>query len=186
MHCPSLDNELGQPFLLRNRNHILRKGYTAKTKGKQQFVPFWNWYYNNTDKFEKLNKLLGFEAAVYGEWIWPENPCTIVYDKNPDNFIAYDIWDWQEKRFYPTPRIPLVAAGFDVPPLLIEPIKSLSELPPLLNVVSDWSAQSDKQREPCQIKREGVYVKVVQGNGIIARYKMVRFDYKPGLFFDDN
>jgi hypothetical protein len=186
MHCPSLADKLGQPFMVRNRNHILRKGYTAKTKGKQQFVPFWNWYYANVDKFEKLNEFVGFEAAVYGEWLWPKNPCTIVYDfdRVPANFIAYDIWDYANKRFYPQARSALSGAGFTLPPLLIDGIKNLNDLVPLLSETSDWSAPADKQKEACQIKREGVYIKVCQQEQIIARYKMVRPDYKPGLFFE--
>jgi hypothetical protein len=187
MFCPSLESEVGQPFMLRNRNHILRKGYSAKTKGKQQFVPFWNWYYSHADRFEKLNNLVGFEAVVYGEWLWPKNPCTIVYDfkKVPNNFIAYDVWNWHEKKFHPYPRAVLSMAGFDLPPLLMPTISSLNVMPSLLNDISEWAAPADKQIEPCQCKREGLYIKVSDGDRMIARYKMVRPDYKPGMFFSE-
>ncbi len=186
MHCPSMADDIGQPFMLRNRNHILRKGYTAKTKGKQQFIPFWNWYYANVEKFEKLNKLVGFEACVYGEWLWPENPCTIIYDKAPDKFIAYDIWDAQYGHFMSESRARLIESGFAVPPLLLENITNLNDLLPFLNQTSPWSAPADKQLEPCHVKREGVYIKVREKGTISRRYKMVRSDYKPGLAFGDN
>lgn len=184
MYCPSLADDIGQPFLLRNRNHILRKGFTAKTKGKAQFIPFWNWYYSNIDKFELLNKLVGFEACVYGEWL--QKPCTIIYDKLPDKFIAYDIWDYQEKRFYPQAWFTLVQAGFSVPPMLIDGIRHVNQLPHFLNETSPWSADESKQLAPGNSKREGVYIKVCSLNQVIARFKMVRADYKPGLSFDDN
>lgn len=60
------------------------------------------------------------------------------------------------------------------------------ELVPMLAGTSEWSATADKQIEPQHAKREGVYVKVCEGGEIIARYKMVRPDYVPGLSFSDN
>lgn len=186
MYCPSLVDQLGQPFMLRNRNHILRKGFTAKTKGKQQFVPFWNWYYEHVDRFSALNDSLGYEACVYGEWM--EQTCTIVYDKQllPDKFIAYDIWDHHNQWFIADARDHLTAAGFTVPPLLLREVKSLADLPPLLDGPAAWAAPADRQLDPAQTKREGVYVKVCHRNVIAMRYKMVRPDYVPGLSFDDN
>jgi len=187
MYCPSLVKEIGQEFILRNRNHILRKGFSAKTKGKKQFVPFWNWYYSNTDKFEKLNKIVGFAAGVYGEWLWPENPSTIIYDFDvvPDKFIAYEIWDYHTESFYPSARIVLQHAGFTVPPLLLPRVEKLSDLLPLLEQKSEWSAPAAKQKEPCQTKREGLVIKMPLLENQM-RYKMVRADYKPGMWFDDN
>lgn len=56
----------GNP-VVRNRDHILRKGFHKKgSAAKEQFGPVWNWFYAHKGCFEKLAALGPF--SVYGEW----------------------------------------------------------------------------------------------------------------------
>lgn len=161
--------------IIRNRNHILQKGYGRKrTPAKMQFTRIWNWYYENAEKFERLNKAIGFPASVYGEWMYYQ--ATIYYDRLPSFFMAYDIYDSENKRFIATPlaRMHLKNAGFNVAPLLQVGVKNYEELTKLLTT----SPFSDE-------RREGVYVKVTDGVSVTHRFKMVRPDYKPGVHFGE-
>lgn len=88
--------------LLRNRDHILRKGYDAKTPAKRQFVPAWNWVHKHEDELKELSKRLEATAVVYGEWMFAEH--SIGYDRLPDFFLAYDIWD-SDRRLFLSPRV---------------------------------------------------------------------------------
>jgi hypothetical protein len=172
----------GQP-IIRNRNHVLRKGYGRKrTNAKLQFAPIWNWYYESVEKFERLNDALGFYASVYGEWMYFTG--TIFYDKLPAYFVAYDIWDSEERCFLPptVTRAALERVGFAVPPLLQIGVKSYDELVSHF-VQSAWAAAPELQSRPGNALREGVYLKVFDENKITHRFKMVRQGFLPGENF---
>lgn len=74
--------------LIRNRDHILRKGYVKETAAKKQFASIWGWFYNHKKAFEHINKLGPY--SVYGEWCVAQHG--IAYTKLPDWFIAYDLY----------------------------------------------------------------------------------------------
>lgn len=173
----------GQP-IIRNRNHILAKGYGRKrTNAKLQFASIWNWYYEHQNRFEKLNDLLGFNASVYGEWMWFIN--TIHYDKLPDYFIAYDIYD-SDNKFFLNPlnaREALMKCGFSMPALLEVGVKRYDELAMFLNRPSAWAAGPDKQNRPENQMMEGLYFKAFDSQKMTHRFKMVRPSFKPGENF---
>lgn len=156
----------GQP-VIRNRNHILNKGYGRKdTPAKKQYAPVWNWFYTNTYKFLALEKLLGFMPSVYGEWLYARH--TIVYDRLSDYFVAYDIYDpdmhvWLSPDRY---RDALTEAGFAVVPKLAWGPVTADELIVLRDERSEFSSTS---------QREGLYLKTAKPRDICGeRLKMVR------------
>jgi hypothetical protein len=85
----------GEP-IIRNRDHILRKGYVKDTPAKKQFASIWGWFYEHKEAFEKLNEQMG-TVSVYGEWMIQQHG--MIYDRLPDWFIAYDVYDWEAGRF---------------------------------------------------------------------------------------
>jgi hypothetical protein len=156
----------GEP-LVRNRNHILNKGYGRKdTPAKNQYAPLWNWFYYNADRFYKLEKELGYMPSVYGEWLYARH--TIEYDLLPEYFIAYDIYSPVEKTFLCTDvyRDLLTAAGFTViPRLSVGPI-TVENLISFRDGTSVFSTH---------MQREGIYLKTMNKEGYMGeRYKMVR------------
>lgn len=156
----------GNP-IIRNRNHILNKSFTnRKTSAKMQFASIFGYFYNHIDKFDKLNNEIGFEASVYGEWMYATHG--IHYDLLPSIWISYDIYDWQKNRFLPPPiaREALQKCGFCVVPILKQgKVKSYEELASLTQVNSKFSSSE---------KIEGIYVKVFDAKSMTNRFKMVR------------
>lgn len=161
--------------VMRNRNHILGKGFIAKTPAKMQFSGIWNWYYQNSKKFETVNELAGTEVGVYGEWLVAVNG--IRYDKLPSVFLPFDIYD-PERGYYLDPgesRRILEQAGFNLTPLLWQgPVKDYEQLVGFCQETSPFASE----------RREGVYVKVGDGKKVVARYKMVRQDFLQGCHWN--
>lgn len=85
--------------VLRNRNHILKKGYIEKdTPAKLQFRPAWNWLHQHNSDIQKVAKLLDTPVTIYGEWLYAKH--SIIYDRLPDLFLAYDIWSVEDGEFF--------------------------------------------------------------------------------------
>jgi atypical dual specificity phosphatase len=160
----------GEP-IVRNRAHILRKGYSkCKTPAQIQYQRFWSWFYDNINKWRNLNKELEFEASVYGEWLYARH--VVEYNALPSLFIAYDIYNSSTRLFLPPEesRRALLACGFEIPQLLGEGIFTTQELISLRDGDSKFSSISP---------REGIYLKSSDGT---QRYKMV----SPWFKSDDN
>jgi atypical dual specificity phosphatase len=158
--------------VIRNRNHVLRKGYMKDTAAKKQFLPAWNWFYENRKAFEALE---GF--TVYGEWLLALHG--IRYDRLPTLFVAYDLYDQETGQFVATHKaremmegaglttVPLIKAGF---------VSGWDELVVMCNDPSTYSSTD---------KREGLYVKFSDSKHVTGRYKMVRPDYVQGALWDE-
>jgi atypical dual specificity phosphatase len=159
----------GHP-MIRNRDHILRKGYQKSTPAKMQFASIWNWFYSNEKKFEKLSDIYP-TASVYGEWMYAVHG--MVYNKLPSLFIAYDLYDYTDQHFVRTDlaRAALESAGFCVVPLLHKgPIEDYVQLETMTLQPSNYA----------DAPREGIYVKVSEGKWVDYRFKMVRQGFVQG------
>jgi len=161
--------------VIRNRDHILNKGFLKNTPAKKQFVPAWNWFYENKEKLQAL--LSNGTWSVYGEWMVGRHGMS--YNKLPDWFIAYDIYDYHHGWFLGprTARRLLVEHGFSVPPLLFNGhLETPAEVEEYTRHSAEW----------CEGEVEGVYIRV--GDEIVKhRFKMVRADFERGLpEFGDN
>lgn len=161
--------------VIRNRTHILKKGYIRKkTPAKLQFRPVWNWFYDNISKFKKLES--HGSLVLYGEWMWALHG--IHYDKLPDWFIVYDIFDLNYKK-YLSPNIRrkiLEDIGFVNIPLLHKGPIALKELHKLCNQPSAYSSID---------QREGIYLKNSDEKFTVDRYKLVREGYIQGCNWDN-
>lgn len=163
----------GEP-IIRNREHILRKGFMKDTPAKKQFASIWGWFYDHRENFEILNDLLG-PVSVYGEWMVQIHG--MVYDSLPDWFLAYDVYDYETEKFL-DPQLAMDAlqkSGFSVVPTLKIGVSSYEELETMANDNSPFAA----------IPREGVYVKVSDGKWQVDRFKMVRQGFVQGGLFDN-
>ena len=168
----------GNP-IIRNRNHFLAKGKTGHLRGpaKMQFAPIYNWCYENRDKFETLNNILGFEVSIYGEWLLALHG--IKYDKLPCYFIPYDLYDSESNQFLSTKIATksLKEAGFDTTPVLHE-----GRLP-------NWEIFdtfcSEKSIFSSTDIREGVVVKISNDRYLTNRFKMVRQGFIQGCHWNE-
>ncbi len=167
----------GNP-IIRNRNHLLNKAFIQrKTASKMQFASIHNYFYSNMEKFEAINDKLGFPASVYGEWMYAVHG--IEYDKLPDLWIPYDIYDWQEDKFLPSTvsRTILTEVGFHMPTLIhTGRVKNYEQLEAFCEEKAAWSPE----------KREGIYIKVNDKNKLVRRFKMVRQGFVQGSKWSDD
>ncbi len=161
--------------VIRNSNHILSKGYVKETPAKKQFASVFNWFYKHKDRFEILNNLAG-PVGVYGEWMIAQHG--MEYDKLPDWFMAFDLYDYEARQFVCTEkaREVLVESGFSVvPQLYYGRVESFEQLERLANEPSSFTTKGP---------REGVYVKVSDEWWVTDRFKMVRQGFKQGGLWD--
>ena len=159
--------------VVRSRSKILRKGQHLKNPSQTQFASAWNWMHENKGKFELLEERGSF--TVYGEWMIQQHG--MVYDKLPDWFIAYDIFDYEKGHFLmPDESLALLSyCGFCITnQLFYGKLDSYEQLESMANGESTFASA----------KREGVVVKVTDGNQRIY-FKMVRQGFDQGSLLSD-
>lgn len=163
--------------LIRNRDHILKKGFYKDTAAKEQFRSTWNWFYQHKGRFEALRDAGPY--SVYGEWCLAQHG--IEYTRLPEWFVAYDVYDFEKSLFLPPPaaRKLLGDIGFTLPRLLHQgvydrPEDDYAKLTAWANEPAEWS----------DTKAEGVYIKVYDDKQITHRFKMVRSDFERGKLWD--
>lgn len=158
----------GHP-VVRSRSRILRKGQELKNPSQKQFASAWNWMHDNRHKFEWLEKHVG-PVSVYGEWMVQQHG--MEYDYLPDWFIAYELFDYEKRISLDPVRAAnyLLMAGFEAIPI---------ESPVLL---PSWEVLEEmanrKSHFHTSARREGVVVKVSDGEKITHRFKMVRQGFR--------
>jgi len=140
---------------------------TAQSRGsvlvpgmQRQYQPLWRWI---AEHEERLRTGLGARRILFGEWCYAKH--SVSYDRLPDWFIAFDIYDRDTRRFWSrTRRDPFAAKlGLSVPPLLAEGHFSLDDLQRLMGPSRFGS-------EPM----EGMYLRADDGEWLVARAKLVR------------
>lgn len=167
----------GSPPIVRNKNHILVKGYGRKgTNAKAQYAPLWNWVYEHAKQFAALKGYFSEVVGVYGEWLYAQH--TIPYDFAPDDFIAYQIYRPSLGAILDPEitREALAQAGFFTPHLLATHVSHYDQLAALTCEISSWSLVE---------RREGVVVKIGDGERLVSQFKMRRFDFQPREGFND-
>lgn len=169
-NCAIMMDDEGNP-IIRNRTNILKKGYVKDTPAKIQFRSIWNWFYDNRKKFEQLNNIFGEPVAVYGEWVLALHG--IRYNKLPDYFIGFDIWIPSRDLFVRTDhsREFLSNVGISIPNLIKSgAINSFNDLDEMVKLPSLFSDELI----------EGVYIKIIDHEKVIKRFKFIRQDYSQG------
>lgn len=159
----------GHP-VVRNRTKILRKGQEMKNPSQAQFASAWNWMHQNKSMFDVLDEHGPY--SVYGEWMIQQHG--MEYDALPEWFIAFDVYDW-EKDHYIDPKKAdniLRECGFSViPTLLYGKLDSYETLEEFANGPSIFTLDA---------KREGIIVKVSNGESVTTKFKMVRQGFEQG------
>ncbi len=178
-----LHPELG--LIIRNRDHVLRKGYYKETGAKEQFRSIWNWYYENEDKFKTLNQLGSY--AVYGEWCIAQHG--VFYNRLPDWFVAYDLYDYELKKFISPTNARFILEGlkFATPyKYKLDDFKKYSKeriidyLKYLTRIPGAWSNSTETTTN----EAEGIYLKTYDEKFVINRFKMVNPTFVRGALWN--
>lgn len=169
-------------FYVRNRQHILSKGYLHKNASGKQFRPLWNWLVQNQGRFQLLNRMEPFSeedpATVYGEWMWMAHG--IHYTALPSLFFAFDLYDARSGKMLSDRcqvRHMLADAGFELPRLLhFGKVHNEHQFHTLLSSNTTLCLKPEPQ--------EGIYIRYMDyEEKAEKRYKMVRGDFEGGKFF---
>lgn len=157
--------------LIGNRNHIINKAYTgARTAAKLQFSSIWTWWYDNNGLFKSLQEAGPY--SVYGDWMFMQHG--MHYDLLPSLFVAYDVYNYEVGEFLDPKNATTILqeCGFSVVPLLhYGLVEGFDQLEKLANQSSAFASNE---------KREGVYLKVTNGEYVTDRFKMVREGFEQG------
>ncbi len=109
--------------------------------------------------------------VLFGEWCYAQH--SIFYDRLPDWFLAFDVFDGSEGRFWSVERrnALLSLSGLAAVPQVATGRFSVPELLKLLN---GQSAYGD-------LLREGVYLRRERGGWLEGRAKVVRAEFAQAI-----
>lgn len=172
---------------LQSRGHFLTGGSREK-----HFNLFKQWA---NGIVASLHPALGTRYRMYGEWLYAKH--TIFYDRLPHFFLEFDILDVETGDFLSTERrhellkalpvrsVPVLFSG-----ILKDPEQLLDLIGPSSAKSADWREQLEeagrmrgldferihRETDPSDLM-EGLYIKVEEEGGVVARYKYVRADF---------
>lgn len=150
--------------VLRNRSHILKKGYSKiRTPSKEQFKSAWNWVNDHRKDIQSISKILMSDVTIYGDYMFAYH--SVKYNKLPDWFIAYDIWVVEDNKFLAPNRVEDLLSKTNIS--YIKPVKTT------LNDVSDVIKMSELPSDYTDGVREGIVIKTVDGDFMKDSYKVV-------------
>lgn len=139
-----------------NRGQYLAQPYPG------QFQRLTSW----TMRYElALSEALDEDRIVFGEWCAARH--SVAYDRLPDWFLVFDVYDRVRSRFWSTARRDALAyeLGLSVVPLLFQGHTTLSALKQVL-----MTANSHFRSGPA----EGIVVRKQSAEWLTARAKLVR------------
>ncbi len=142
---------------LQNRGHYLLPPFTG------QWSPLTKWV--NLHQ-ENLFDILLDRFILFGEWCYAKH--SIFYNQLPDWFIAFDIFDKKEQKFFSRERRDLFVSqlGLYVVPLISFGYFSLTELKEI-SFVSRFGNELN----------EGIYIRYDDKDWLIKRAKLVRPEF---------
>jgi hypothetical protein len=162
--------------ILRNRNHILKKGYIDKdTPAKLQFRPAWNWLHKHEDDIKLISELCYSPITIYGEWMFAKH--SIYYDKLPDLFLAYDIWSVEDREFL-SPDV--VSELLDKTSISYIRSKKM-----ILNSIKEVIFLSEFESEYRDGVREGIVIKTSNGRFVDRCFKVVNNQFERRQDFNE-
>jgi len=150
--------------ILRNREHILNKGYTKiRTNAKKQFTSAWNWLHSHENDIKLIEEIWQSPITVFGDWMFYSH--SIFYDKLPDLFIAYDIWSVEDHKY--------------IAPDVVESLlkqTSINYIKPnkiTFNSIQEIIDYSEKDSDFKNGIREGIVIKTSEGEFLKDTFKVV-------------
>lgn len=130
-----------------------------------QFAPLWPWI---ADRSAGLSRVLKPDRILFGEWCFAVH--SVRYDRLPDWFLAFDVYDCLTGRFWSAKRRDQSLSELRIctVPRLFAGRTSLSKLQEIL------------RSEPSRLSSEaleGLYLRCEDGQWLEGRAKMVRPEF---------
>jgi ATP-dependent RNA circularization protein (DNA/RNA ligase family) len=157
----NLGISVGPDGTLRAQN----RGQYVNAPSADQFGPLSRWMALHENS---LFDALGTNLTLFGEWCAVRH--SLLYDKLPDWFVLFDVYDRSVARFWSTGRRDALACdiGLSAVPMLF---KGKTSLPALKNMVQVTPSQF------CHGPLEGIVIRRESPEWLIMRAKLVRADF---------
>lgn len=145
-----------------------RGSYLERAHAAAQFRPLWPWL---AAREARLIELLGVDRILFGEWCYATH--SVFYDRLPDWFLGFDVYDRRAERFWDSRRrndllrelglhgVPLLGRGEYTPERLRELVSGPSR-------VGSGAM-------------EGVVVRQEEGGFTARRAKLVRAEFTQAI-----
>jgi RNA ligase len=155
---------LGISFDARGDIHFQNRGNWLEGKFTGQWERLRGWA---AAQEQSLREHLPHGHVLFGEWCYARH--SVGYDHLPDWFIAFDIYDSLETRFWSTVRRNHILERIGIPPVpkVAHGRFCIEELMNMLDAQSDFSTSL----------REGVYLRQENEDWLIHRAKLVRPEF---------
>jgi hypothetical protein len=149
----------GGSIRVQNRGSWIERG------AHPQFQPLWSWI---SQRHQHLTNVLQSERILFGEWCFAIH--SVRYDRLPDWFLGFDVYDRAAERFWSSPRRDALfaKAGVHTVPRLYAGRFRLSDLKGIL------------RSEPSRLgtgPMEGIYIRREGSEWLDARAKLVRPEF---------
>ncbi|KAI8611115.1 hypothetical protein BC830DRAFT_686468 [Chytriomyces sp. MP71] len=155
-------NSDGVKIIAQNRTHIVTSASHA------QFAGLGAWVFRNQDA---LHRILAKGCILFGEWVVARH--SVSYDLLPDVFVAFDIYDIREARFYSRMRFDAALEGSGISKVPRVDVSHLGMVTKedLLRLIEEWSSFSSTER------REGLVLRLDKQDHLMSKAKVVRPDF---------
>lgn len=174
-------------LLLQSRGHFLTGGYRER-----HYNLFKQWA--NNYKYA-LYEVLGERYIMYGEWLYAKH--SIYYDKLPNYFLEFDVYDKENKVFLSTDRRHELLKNLDVKSVPVLASGKFQKLEDILEFLGNSNYISENHRDNLRneahkynqdVERvfketentmlmEGLYIKVEENGQVVDRMKYVRYSF---------
>lgn len=140
-----------------------RGAYLSSDHSHPQFQPLFRWLRGKEDA---IAEALFPDLMLFGEWCYAVH--SVHYEKLPDLFLAFDVFDRRTGQFWSVARRNALtrSLGLEVVPFLGMGRYTIAELKALLG-------QSRLTPGPA----EGIYIRRESGDHLAARAKLVRAEF---------
>ncbi len=151
-----------------NQIHLQNRSHYITSKYHEQFKSIDKWLYQHSQDLWTI--LEQDRHILYGEWMYACH--SIPYERLPGYFIAFDLYDQYEGKFWSRRRLEEVLSTTQIPivPLLEhKTFKTAAEL----------KALAQRQSQFYYGRVEGVYCRIMDDKNewLVARSKIVRTDF---------
>ena len=178
----------GGELCLQSRGHYLTGGARER-----QFAALHPWARAHESA---LLACLQDRYVLYGEWMFAKH--AMFYDRLPHYLLEFDVWDREAQCFLSTPRRHALLAGL---PVVSVPVVYEGPMPARVDMLWSlvgaslartpyWSQTLDdtvqrlqlpldlcrQQSDPSPLA-EGLYLKLEDEHRVLARFKLVRWDF---------
>lgn len=134
-----------------------------------QFNPLWSWL---AVREHELARSLGEHLVLFGEWCFAVH--SVRYDRLPDWFLGFDVYDRSRRFFWSTARRDALLGSLGLSQVpMIE--RGRYDLPGLCAMLA--SARSRVGNGPA----EGFYLRCEDEHGLLARAKLIRTEFAQAL-----